>query len=65
MVANIASGVFRLPYSKLLDIWGWPHGLALVMLLFTVIGTVMMAECNSVETYCAAQVFYYVGYFGI
>lgn len=34
-------------------------------MVFTVIGTVMMAGCNNVETYCAAQVFYYVGYFGI
>ena len=25
----------------------------------------MMAGCNSVETYCAAQVFYWVGYDGI
>ncbi|OAL54265.1 MFS transporter [Pyrenochaeta sp. DS3sAY3a] len=64
VVANIASGICRLPFSKLLDIWGRPHGLTL-MVAFTVIGTVMMAACNSVEMYCAAQVFYYVGYYGI
>ncbi|OTB15875.1 hypothetical protein K445DRAFT_22194 [Daldinia sp. EC12] len=64
VVANIASGVFRLPYAKLLDVWGRPHSLTL-MVMFTVIGAVMMAGCNSVETYCAAQVFYYVGYYGI
>ncbi|KAK6958378.1 hypothetical protein Daesc_001177 [Daldinia eschscholtzii] len=27
VVANIASGVFRLPYAKLLDVWGRPHSL--------------------------------------
>lgn len=64
VVANIASAVSRLPYAKLLDIWGRPQSLAL-MVVFTVLGTVMMAACNSVEMYCAAQVFYYVGYYGI
>ncbi|KAF5686665.1 siderophore iron transporter [Fusarium denticulatum] len=64
VVANIASGIFRLPYAKLLDVWGRPQSLSL-MVLFTVLGAVMKAGCNSVETYCAAQVFYYVGYYGI
>ncbi|KAJ4177203.1 hypothetical protein NW755_013988 [Fusarium falciforme] len=64
VVANIASGVIRLPYAKLLDVWGRPHCLSLMVIL-TVLGSVMMGACDSVETYCAAQVFYYVGYYGI
>ncbi|XEU97486.1 hypothetical protein FSHL1_002772 [Fusarium sambucinum] len=64
VVANIASGIFRLPYAKLLDVWGRPQSLSL-MVLFTVLGAIMKAGCNNVETYCAAQVFYYVGYYGI
>ncbi|KAF4467809.1 siderophore iron transporter [Fusarium albosuccineum] len=64
VVANIASGIIRLPYAKLLDVWGRPHCLSLMVTL-TVVGAVMMAACDSVETYCAAQVFYYVGYYGI
>lgn len=64
VVANIASGVFRLPYAKLLDVWGRPQSISL-MVLFTVLGAVMKARCNSVEAYCAAQVFYYVGYYAI
>ncbi|CAG9996128.1 unnamed protein product [Clonostachys byssicola] len=64
VVANIASGIFRLPYAKLLDVWGRPQSLTL-MVIFTLLGAVMKAGCNSVETYCAAQVFYYVGYYGI
>jgi MFS family permease len=64
VVANIASGILRLPYAKLLDVWGRPQCLSL-MVLFTVLGAIMKAGCNSVETYCAAQVFYYIGYYGI
>ncbi|KAH7224233.1 siderophore iron transporter-like protein mirB [Fusarium oxysporum] len=64
VVANIASGIFRLPYAKLLDVWGRPKSLTL-MVLVTVLGALMKAGCNNVETYCAAQVFYYVGYYGI
>ncbi|RBR12057.1 hypothetical protein FVER53590_04405 [Fusarium verticillioides] len=56
VVANIASGIFRLPYANLLDVWGRPQSLSL-MVLFTVLGAVMKAGCNSVETYCAAQCF--------
>jgi hypothetical protein len=29
------------------------------------LGLIMMAGCNNVQTYCAAQVFYNVGYNGI
>ncbi|KAM0494475.1 hypothetical protein ACHAP8_008618 [Fusarium lateritium] len=64
VVSNIASGIFRRPYAKLLDVWGRPQSLSL-MVLFTVLGAIMKAGCNNVETYCAAQVFYYVGYYGI
>lgn len=35
------------------------------MVVSTTLGSIMMACCQNVETYCAAQVFYYVGYYGI
>lgn len=63
VIANIASGVIRLPYAKLLDLWGRPHCMAM-MISFTTLGAVMMAACRNVETYCAVQVFYNVGYCG-
>lgn len=47
-----------------MDTWGRPHSLT-IMVFLTVLGSVMMACCTNVETYCAAQVFYYVGYYGI
>ncbi|KAJ4509958.1 hypothetical protein HRR83_007653 [Exophiala dermatitidis] len=35
------------------------------MVISITVGLIMMAGCNNVETYCAAQVFYNVGYNGI
>ncbi|TDZ30105.1 MFS siderochrome iron transporter 1 [Colletotrichum spinosum] len=64
VVANIISGIIKLPYARLLDVWGRPECMA-SMVVFTVVGTIMMAACENVETYCAAQVLYFVGFFGI
>ena len=35
------------------------------MIASCTLGLIMMAGCNNVQTYCAAQVFYNVGYYGI
>jgi MFS family permease len=59
--ASIIAGLSKLPLAKLLDIWGRPQGMTL-MLVFWVIGFCMMAGCQNVETYAAAQVFSMVGY---
>ncbi|KAF4909314.1 MFS siderochrome iron transporter 1 [Colletotrichum viniferum] len=64
VVANVTSGIIKLPYAKLLDLWGRPQCMA-SMVLFTTVSAVMMAACQNVETYCTAQVFYYIGFFGI
>lgn len=64
VVASIASGIIKLPYAKLLDIWGRTQCMASMVACATV-GAVMMATCQNVETYCAAQVFWNVGYYGI
>lgn len=58
--ANLIGGLVKLPLAKILDIWGRPQGFAL-MVSFLVVGLVMMAACQNVETYAAAQVFYWVG----
>jgi MFS family permease len=44
-----------------MDIWGRPYALCLGV-LSTTLGLIMMAGCNNVKTYCAAQVFFYMGY---
>ncbi|EAU31749.1 conserved hypothetical protein [Aspergillus terreus NIH2624] len=64
ILSNLIGGLVKLPYAKLIDIWGRPQGFALMVGSMT-LGLIMMAGCNNVQTYCAAQVFYYVGYNGI
>ncbi|KAK4223695.1 putative siderophore iron transporter [Podospora fimiseda] len=62
--AYLIAGLSKLPLAKILDIWGRPHGFILMLLCLT-IGLAMMAGCNNVQTFAAAQVFYWVGYNGI
>ncbi|KAI9483852.1 MAG: major facilitator superfamily domain-containing protein [Benjaminiella poitrasii] len=60
IVSSMVSGLIVLPYAKLINIWGRPQGFAMMVCCMTV-GLIMMAGCNNVKTYCAAQVFYQVG----
>lgn len=60
IMSNIIGGLIKLPLAKVLDIWGRPQGF-LIMVGALTIGLVMMAACNNVKTYAAAQVFYWVG----
>ncbi|KAL3454641.1 major facilitator superfamily domain-containing protein [Aspergillus insuetus] len=64
IISSLAAGLIKLPYAKLMDIWGRPQGFA-VMVVSMTMGLIMMAGCNNVETYCAAQVFYQIGYTGL
>jgi hypothetical protein len=59
-MSSIIGGLVQLPLAKILDIWGRPQGYALMAFSLTM-GLVMMAACKNVETYAAAQVFYWVG----
>ncbi|KAK2046189.1 hypothetical protein LZ31DRAFT_564645 [Colletotrichum somersetense] len=60
VMSTLIAGLINLPLAKILDTWGRPQGLGL-MLLYWVIGFIMMAVGKNVETYAAAQVFYTVG----
>lgn len=60
VMSGLIGGLSKLPLAKILDIWGRPQGFVL-MLACLIIGLVMMAACGNVETYAAAQVFYWVG----
>jgi MFS family permease len=64
VVSSLIGGLTKLPLAKILDIWGRPQGF-IIMLFILVIGLIMMAACNNVKTYAAAQVFYWVGYNGL
>jgi MFS family permease len=60
VMSSIIGGLTTLPLSKILDIWGRPQGFLLMVIILT-LGLIMMAACNNVKTYAAAQVFYWVG----
>jgi len=60
-MSGIIGGVLKLPLAKVLDIWGRPQGF-LITVIFLEVGLIMMALCQNVETYAAAQVFYWIGY---
>ncbi|RYN90962.1 Siderophore iron transporter [Alternaria tenuissima] len=60
VISSIVGGIWKLPYAKILNIWGRPFGLALGVAIY-VVGLILMASCNNVKAYCAAQTFFYVG----
>ena len=60
VLSGIIGGLVKLPLAKILDIWGRPQGFALMVGCLT-IGLIMMAACENVQTFAAAQVFYWVG----
>ncbi|KAH0835274.1 hypothetical protein AYO21_10699 [Fonsecaea monophora] len=64
IMASIIGGVARIPTAKILDTWGRPQGIALMTFIWT-IGFIMMAACDSVQTYAAAQVFAVTGAQGV
>lgn len=60
VMSGIIGGVLKLPLAKVLDIFGRPQGYAL-MIAFMTLGLIMMAACNNVQTFAAAQIFYWIG----
>lgn len=50
--------------AKLLDVWGRAEGFAL-MVLSSTLGVILMSASNNLATFCAAQVFYSIGFSGI
>jgi MFS family permease len=64
IVASILGGSSKLAIAKLIDIWGRVEGF-LAMLFIMVLGLVMKAACKNVETYAAAQTFYWTGHLGL
>lgn len=58
--SSIIGGVFKLTLAKVLNAFGRPQRY-LLSVIFLTMGLVMMAGCNGVKTFSAAQVFYGVG----
>lgn len=64
ILSSIIGGVTNLTLAKILDVFGRAQGYLFCIFLATV-GLIMMAACNNVEAYAAAQVFYTVGNNGL
>jgi MFS family permease len=60
VLANLIAGIWKLPFAKMMNIWGRPQALVIGITAIT-IGLIMMAGCKNIQTYCAAQVFFYLG----
>ncbi|KAH9876463.1 hypothetical protein J1614_003594 [Plenodomus biglobosus] len=61
VISSIVAGIWKLPYAKIMNIWGRPTALCIGVTCY-VIGLIIMASCNGVKAYCAAQTFFYTGY---
>lgn len=64
VLSSVIGGVTNLTLAKILDVFGRPQGYLFCTVLATM-GLIMMAACNSVEAYAAAQIFQTVGNNGI
>lgn len=49
------SAAMYIPISKILDVWGRAEGF-LIMTTFATLGLILMATCNDIYTFCAADV---------
>lgn len=64
VVASVIGGVSKLAIAKIIDIRGRNEGF-LFMILLILIGMIMKALCQNVETYAAGHTFYWVGHVGL
>lgn len=64
IVANLIGGVSKLPLAKFIDLVGRPHGF-FICLVCVLLSLIMMGVCQNVQTYAAAQVFYWSGMNGM
>jgi MFS family permease len=64
IISSVIGGVTNLTLAKILDVFGRPQGY-LFCIIVAAAGLIMMAACNNVEAYAAAQVFQTVGNNGI
>lgn len=64
VIASLIAGLWKLPYAKIMNIWGRPFALIIAVSLY-VLGLILMAACKNVQTYCAAYTFFYMGYLSI
>lgn len=64
IVANLIGGVSKLPLAKFINLFGRPHGF-FICVVCVLLSLIMMGVCQNVQTYAAAQVFYWTGMNGM
>ncbi|KAH6886918.1 siderophore iron transporter mirB [Thelonectria olida] len=64
IVSDAMTAAVYIPMAKLLDVWGRAEGF-LLMACFSTLGLILMAVSHNLATFCAAQVFYSIGFAGI
>lgn len=64
IVSNSMTAAVYIPMAKILDLWGRAEGF-LTMAGISTLGLVLMAVCTNLSTFCAAQVFYSIGFSGM
>ncbi|KAH6954646.1 major facilitator superfamily domain-containing protein [Fusarium avenaceum] len=64
VVASSMTAAVFIPLAKLLDLWGRAEGY-LLMVAFAELGLILMATSTNLTIYCAANVFYQVGFTGL
>ncbi|KAK4244829.1 general substrate transporter [Corynascus novoguineensis] len=64
VVAGSMTAAVFIPLSKILDLWGRAEGFA-IMVTFSTLGLILMASCNGIAMFCAAYVFYNLGFTGM
>ena len=64
IVADAMTASVYIPTAKIMDVWGRAEGF-LVMTVFATLGLILMAVCHNLPTFCAAYVFYSIGFGGM
>ncbi|CZT44506.1 probable transporter (major facilitator superfamily) [Rhynchosporium secalis] len=64
IVSSAMAAATYIPVAKMLDVWGRAEGFA-VLVVFSTIGLILMAVSQNLATFCAAQIFYSVGFSGL
>ncbi|KAF2687176.1 MFS general substrate transporter [Lentithecium fluviatile CBS 122367] len=64
VMSTALGGCIPLAMAKAIDIWGRVEGFML-MLLICIIGMIMKATCQNMETYIGAHVLYWTGHIGL
>ncbi|KAL2833585.1 major facilitator superfamily-domain-containing protein [Aspergillus pseudoustus] len=64
VVADAITAAVYIPLAKILDVWGRAEGFA-IMTISATLGLIMMAACQNLPMFCAAYVFYTLGFGGM